>query len=113
MTKIVTFKTLAISKIVYLSIMIKVPAEIIDESEKIQKRFIWPFKPKIKNQTISSNFEDRGFKNVDINKKTVSVQCSLIKRLYEDFFYEWKLIPLKLVKKWVGNNLKFSPKSFI
>ena len=40
MTKIVAFKTLAISKIVYLSIMIKVPTEIIDESEKIQKRFI-------------------------------------------------------------------------
>ena len=113
MTKIAAFKTLAISKIVYLSMMIKVPAEIRDELEKIQKRFIWPSKPKIKNQTISSNFEDRGFKNVDINKKTVSVQCFLIERLYEVSFYEWKLIPLKLIKKWFGNDLKFSPKSFI
>ena len=38
--KIIVFKTLAISKIVYLSIMIKVPTEIIVELEKIQKQFI-------------------------------------------------------------------------
>ena len=78
--------------------MIKVPAETINELEKIQKRFIWPSKPKIKNQTISSNFEDRGLKNIDINKKTVSVQCSLIKILDEHSFHEWKLIPLNLLK---------------
>ena len=45
--KIIVFKTLAISKIVYLSIMIKIPAEIIVELEKLRKRFIWP--SKIKN----------------------------------------------------------------
>ena len=67
--KITVFKTLAISKIVYLSMMIKVPTEIIVELEKIQKRFIWPTKPKIKNETISSDFKDGSLKNVDINKK--------------------------------------------
>ena len=39
-------KTLAISKIVYLWMMIKVPTEIIVELKKIQKRFIWSTKPK-------------------------------------------------------------------
>ena len=38
--KIIPFKTLAISKIVYLSMMIKVPAETIYELEKIRTRFI-------------------------------------------------------------------------
>ena len=33
--KIIVFKTLAISKIVYLSTMVKVPAEIIVELEKM------------------------------------------------------------------------------
>ena len=69
--KIIVFKTLAISKIVYLSIMIKIPAEIIVELEKLQKRFIWPSKSKIKNETISS--EDGGLKDVDINKKIASL----------------------------------------
>ena len=53
--------------------MIKFPTEIIIEFEKIQKRFIWPSKPKIKNKTISSSFKDRGLKNLDINKKIASL----------------------------------------
>ena len=87
--------------------MIKVPTEIIVELEKIQNRFIWPTKPKIKNETISSNFKDRGFKNVDINKKVANLQCSWIKRIYDDSFHEWKLIPLKFIKKLFGDDLKF------
>ena len=92
--KVIVFKTFAISKIVYLSMMIKVPTEIIVELKKIRKQFIWPTKPKIKNETISSNFKDGDLKNVDINKKIAIFQCSWIKRLYDDSFYEWKLISL-------------------
>ena len=40
--RIIVFKTLAISKIVYLSLVIKARNDIINELEKIQKRFIWP-----------------------------------------------------------------------
>ena len=74
--KIIVFKVLAISKIVYVLRMIKVPTEIIVELEKTQKRFIWPIKPKIKSETIYFDFNDGGFKNVDINKKIASLQCS-------------------------------------
>ena len=38
---IVTFKTLAISKIVYLALQTNTPNIIIGELEKIQKKFIW------------------------------------------------------------------------
>ena len=61
------------TKTVDLSVMIKFPTEIIIELEKIQKQFIWPSKPKIKNKTISSSFKDRGLKNLDINKKIASL----------------------------------------
>ena len=98
--KIIAFKNLAISKIVYLSMVIKVPAEIMVVLEKLQKRFNWPSKPKIENETISSDFKDGDRQNVDLNKKIASLQCSWIKRLYEDSLYEWKLIPLKLIKNW-------------
>ena len=49
--KIIVFKTLAISKIVFLSLISKVPTEIISELERIQKTFLWPSKAKIKNET--------------------------------------------------------------
>ena len=39
--------------------------------------------------------------------KIASLQCSWIKRLYDDSFHEWKLIPLKLIKKSFGDELKF------
>ena len=58
-------------------------------------------------ETISPDFKNGGLKNVDINKKIASLQCSWIKRLYDDSFHEWKLIPLKLIKKSFGDELKF------
>ena len=39
--KITIFKTLAISKIVHLSLVTNFPMEIINEPNKIQKEFIW------------------------------------------------------------------------
>ena len=46
--KIIVFKSLAISKIVFLALISKVPIEIMSELERIQKTFLWPSKPKIK-----------------------------------------------------------------
>ena len=60
------------------------------------------------NETISPDFKNGGLKNVDINKKIASLQCSWIKRLYDDSFHEWKLIPLKLIKKSFGDELKYN-----
>ena len=64
--KIIAFKTLAISKIVFLSLISKVPTEIISELEKIQKTFLWPSRSKIKNETLCSDFKHGGLKNVNI-----------------------------------------------
>ena len=50
--KIIVFKTLAISKILYPSMMIRVPTEIIVELKKIQKQLILPTKPKIKQYLL-------------------------------------------------------------
>ena len=96
--KIIVFKTLAISKIVFLSLISKVPTEIISELERIQKTFLWPSKPKRKNETLCSDFKHGGLKNVNIQKKVMSLQCSWVRRLYDDSFLEWKAIPLKLIK---------------
>ena len=55
----------------------KFPAEMIVEFEKIQKGFIRPSKPKIKNEPTSSDFKDGGLKNVDTNKKIATLLCFL------------------------------------
>ena len=55
------FKTLAISKIVYLALITNVPKVIVEELQKIQKK-----KKKNYGKTLSNTFETGGLKNVDI-----------------------------------------------
>ena len=43
-----------------------------------------------------------GLKNVNIQKKVISLQCAWVRRFYDDSFHEWKVIPLKLIKNAFG-----------
>ena len=40
-------------------------------------------------------------------KKIISLQCSYVRRLFDDSFHEWKVIPLKFIKKYFGSHFKF------
>ena len=62
---------------------------------------------KSNNQKICHDYEYGGLKNVDIFSKVVSLQCSWIKRLFDNNFHQWKLIPLYLIRQYLGKNLKF------
>ena len=65
--KIVIFKTLAISKIVFQSLITPVPRHIVNELEKMQKAFLWKNSfPKIKHETLCNDYEGRGLKNIYI-----------------------------------------------
>ena len=47
------FKTLAISKIVYLALITNVPKVIVEELQKIQKKILWQnSRPKIKQSFV-------------------------------------------------------------
>ena len=80
--KIVVFKTLAISKLVYLVFLTVIPNHITDKVAKIQKSFIWhDSSPKIKHETLMIDFEAGSVKSVDICFKFVSLQCSWVKKI--------------------------------
>ena len=102
------FKTLPISKFVYLALLTVILDHITDKVTKIQKEFIWhDSSPKIKHETLRMEFKAGGLKNVDIRFKFVSLQCSWYKKLYDDCFHEWKIIPLHLLNKCFGPSFKF------
>ena len=63
--------------------------------------------PKLKHTTLCNKYEQGGLKNVDIFSKITSLQCSRIKRLYDDSFYTWKVIPLFFIKNRLGKNFVF------
>ena len=61
--KITILKTLAISKIIHLSLITNAPTQIINELNKIQKEFIWNgSNPKIKHSTLRNKYESGGLK---------------------------------------------------
>ena len=100
-SKIVVFKTLAISKLVYLALFNVISNHITDEVAKIQNSFIWhDSSPKIKHEALRMEFKAGGLKNVDIRFKLVGLQCSWFKKLYDDCFHEWKIISLHLLNNF-------------
>ena len=110
--KIIVFKTLALFKVVHLCLTWVVPRQIIEEIENIQKKFFWSRSTlKIKHSTLCNSFATGGLRNVDINTKIASLECSWIKRLYDDSFREWKLIPLHLINTTITPAFKFHPTS--
>ena len=108
--KVLVFKSLVISKIVLLSLITAVPHAIITQLNNIQKAFIWNGKnPKIKHTTLSKSYENVGLKDVDVFTKVISLECFWIKRLYDEHFHEWKIIPSYLIKTNLCENFKFHP----
>ena len=106
--KVIVFKRLAISKLVYLALFTVIPNHITEEVAKIQKSFIWhDSSPKIKHETVRMEFKAGGLKSVDIRFKFVSLQCSWVKKLYDDCFHEWKIIHLYLLNIYFDPSFKF------
>ena len=87
--KIVIFKTITISKIVFQSSITTVPKHILNELKKIQKDFFWSnSSPKIKHETFYNDYKAGGLENFDLLSKVIALQCSWIRRLYDNSFHE-------------------------
>ena len=87
--RIVVFKSLAISKIVFQALIALVPTHVIKALDTIQTFFLWNnSNPKVKHKTLCKRYENGGLKNVGIRNKVNSFQSSLVKGLYDDSFHE-------------------------
>ena len=85
-----------------------IPPSIIDQLNKTQKNFIWNgLNPKIKNSTVNNNYENGGLKNVNIAAKISSLQSSGIKKLFDENFHDWKIIPLHIIHISLGKKFVF------
>ena len=88
--------------------MSNVPKSIIEQLKRIQNEFLWNgSNPKIKYNTLSLDFKNGGLKNVDVDKKIISLRCSWVRKMYDNTCHDWKIIPSFLVKKYLGENFQF------
>ena len=102
--RIIIFKTLAVSKIVYLTFLPVIPNSLM-ELQKIEKTFIWHSShPKISQKTLCNNFENGGLKYVGISSKIISLQYSWLRKLCDKNFHESKIIPSDLINKYFGKS---------
>ena len=101
--KILVFKTLAVSKLLYVCTIKNLSTQIIESLNSIQRKFIWSKKqPRIKHSTLIADYKDGGYKDIDIETKILSLKVKWVSRLLDNNFHPWKLIP----------NLFFSKVSF-
>lgn len=82
--------------------------KLINQKEK--KAFIWDdSSPKIKHKLYQSmDFKALGFKNIYIWLTFVSLQCSWVKKLYDNCFHEWKIVLLHLLAQYFDFTLNFT-----
>ena len=105
--------------LVFQALIAPDPTHVNKAWETIQTSFIWNNSiPKIKHKILCKRYQNGGLKNVDIRNKVNSVQSSWVKRLYNDCFHEWKIIPLYLINKTFNpsfifhSNISFKKSSF-
>ena len=112
--KIIVFKSLAFSKLIYIASMSSVPSDIIKLLESIHKEFIWDKKrPNIKHSSLISDYPSGGLKDIDVPSKIKSLHLNWLNRLYDNNFHPWKQIPLYYLKKVTKNFNLFHPNLLI
>ena len=106
--KITIFKSLAISKIVYLALLTIVAKNVIFDLKENENRFSWSNKKsKIKHATLCNDYKNGDLKNIDIELKVISLKYSWIRRLYNEVDHDWKIIPLNYIHNTLGKNFIF------
>ena len=87
--KILVFNTLALSKSIYVAIMIYPPNQFIDEANHVQKEFIWDNKrPKIKHCTLIGDYSVAGYKSGDVETKFYALKFIWNKKRFDDDFHQ-------------------------
>ena len=78
----IIFKTLALSKFVFLAQVLPIPNVITTTIQRIQREFLWNSNNvKINPKFIFNDFQKVGLKNVDISSKISSLKFSWVKKL--------------------------------
>ena len=97
--KTTIFKSLAISKIVYLALLTLVPNSVLEELKQIEnKTFLWGNKrAETKHYLLCYNYTEDGLKSVDIKHRILALRYFWIQKLYNENFRKEKLISLRYI----------------
>jgi hypothetical protein len=97
LVKVLIIKALSTPIFTFIVSSCVIPEKYKKEIESIKCfKFIWNEKPdKVKRNTLIGEFEKGGLKMIDLESYFISLKASLVSRLADSKFSNWKLIPLK------------------
>ena len=106
--RILVFKSLALSKLLYASTM-KVPCKfVIDQLNTFHKNFIWNNKrPKIKHSALIVDYCKGGYKDGDIENKIAALKIKWVTKLLDSNCHLSKIIPNLLFSDIGGTRALF------
>ena len=89
--KIQVFKSLIVSKPVYVATMKNIPPQFLDDLQVLHEEFIWGGKrPKVKHSLLIWNYEEGDFKDVALPSKFKSLKIIWIRKFSdENNFHPW------------------------
>ena len=91
---------------IHLASVTEIPTSTINMLTKIQMEFILKGKnPKIKNSTLCNDYKYGALKMLIFFSKVVSLQCSWIKRVFNNNYHQWKLISFYFICQYLGKKL--------
>ena len=105
--KIQVFKSLIASKPVYIATMKSIPPQFLDDLQLLHKEFIWDGKqPKVKHSSLIGNYEEGGFKDVDLPSKFKSLKIIWIRKFSdENNFHPWIAVAQEILQDLGGQKI--------
>ena len=101
--KITIIKSLALSKIIFISSVLSVLTGFVDQVNKSVSNFIWNHKPpKIKRSTMIGRIKDGGLSMPDFDIIGKSLKAGWVKRLLDPQAQSWETTPFRLLDSVVG-----------
>ena len=98
--KIQVFKSLIASELVYMATMKNIPPQFLDNLQALHKEFIWDGKrPQVKHSRLIGNYEEAGFKDVDLPSQFKSLKIIWIRKfLDENNFHPWIAVAQEILQ---------------
>jgi len=96
-------KSIGVSKLVYAASMTTVPMGIVNEADKLVKRFIWGHRtPKVKWRCLVNDYSRGGIKAPDMSSKVKALRLAWIRLLLGTPVTNWQILPLDEFNKYGG-----------
>jgi exonuclease III len=103
--RIMVFKSLALSKVIYQCNNLTVPDDFISELDKLAFNFIWQYKQdKVKRTAIIADFEKGGLRMIDVPCFIKAQKVMWVKRLLKTSSGSWKAYPNYILEKLLGES---------